>query len=89
LETYTDVYADFGVPLGNVPELEGLFDEDKSDTETLLAKSDTKSDYMVTRLWKCISSSQTTSAKKRPRDEESDESQPSGKRRKMAAPWEL
>ncbi|KAJ6017414.1 hypothetical protein N7451_000793 [Penicillium sp. IBT 35674x] len=69
----------FGVPLGNVPELEGLFDEDKSDTE---------SDYIVTRLWKYISSSQTTSAEKRPRDDES-ESQPSGKRRKMAAPWEL
>lgn len=89
METYTDVYADFGVPLGSVPELEGLFDEDKSDTETLLAKSDTKSDYMVTRLWKFITSSQTTTAEKRPRDEESDESQPSGKRRKMAAPWEL
>lgn len=92
----TDVYADFGVPLGNVPELEGMFDEDKSDAEThsarsdtqTLSKSDTESEYIVTRLWKYISSSQTTSAEKRPRDE-SDESQPSGKRRKMAAPWEL
>ncbi|KAJ5809846.1 uncharacterized protein N7503_002064 [Penicillium pulvis] len=87
---------DFGVPLGNVPELEGMFDKEKSDTETLFAKSDVQtlsksdieSDYLVTRLWKYISSSQTTSAEKRPRDE-SDESQPSGKRRKMAAPWEL
>lgn len=92
----TDVFADFGVPLGNVPELEGMFDEEKSDAETLfaksdtqtLSKSDTESEYMVTRLWKYISSSQTTSAEKRPRDE-SDGSQPSGKRRKMAAPWEL
>lgn len=49
-------------------------------------KSDVESEHVVTRLWKYISSSQTTGAEKRPRDEESDESRSGRKRRKRAAP---
>ncbi|KAJ6090159.1 hypothetical protein N7486_008974 [Penicillium sp. IBT 16267x] len=76
---------DFGVPLGNVPELEGLFDEEVD----MDAKSDADSEGLFTRIWKEISFSQRTTRKKRPRDDESDGSQSSRKRRQMAAPWEL
>ncbi|KAJ5631055.1 uncharacterized protein N7484_011155 [Penicillium longicatenatum] len=84
---------DFGVPLGDVPELEGLsFGDDVDEgANHIKARSGRKlaSEEDYSDLAKLISSSERTTAEKRPRDDESDENQSSGKRRQMSAPWEL